>query len=148
MAIAEALKDGDPRIGASLPDFGGSTGGLLSSADTEEKHVITWTGKAGQVFEMPTSGSAVMVAGKNMLTFARKEQCLALGAQLMGDFKIKDYQIFRIKAGSEPVLVHPKDGVFPEKTNEGREIVNKVDHSIGKNAEPPTYKFTDKKAWD
>lgn len=148
MVMAEALKEGDPRIGATLPDFGGSTGGLLSTADIEEKYLITWTGKPGQVFEMPTGGAAVMAEGKNMLTLARKEQCLALSAQLMADFKIKDYQIFRIKPGSDPVLVHPKDGVLSEKANEGREIVNKVDHSIGKNAEPPNYKFTDKKPWD
>ncbi|MDX2272186.1 MAG: photosystem I reaction center subunit II [Cyanobacteriota bacterium] len=146
--MAEALKEGDPRLGASVPLFGGTTGGLLGAADTEEKYVITWTGKAGQVFEMPTSGAAVMVEGKNMLTLARKEQCLALGAQLISSFKIKDYQIFRVKAGGEPVLVHPKDGVFPEKMNAGRETVGKVDRSIGKNPDPATYKFTGKRAWN
>lgn len=146
--MVTALKEGDPRIGGNLPDFGGSTGGLLSTADIEEKYVITWTGKPGQVFEMPTGGAAAMVEGKNMLTLSRKEQCLALGAQLITDFKIKDYQIFRIKAGGDPVLVHPKDGVFPEKVNEGREIVNKVDHAIGQNAEPPSYKFTSNRAWN
>ncbi|MEN9232262.1 MAG: photosystem I reaction center subunit II [Thermostichus sp. DG02_5_bins_236] len=143
-----AVKEGDPRQGATLPLFGGSTGGLLSAAETEEKYVITWTGKAGQVFEMPTGGAAEMVEGKNFLTLARKEQCLALGAQLISDYKIKDYQIFRVPAGGDPVLVHPKDGVFPEKANEGRDTVGKVDHNIGKNKEPISYKFTDKKPWD
>ncbi len=146
--MAEALKEGDPRIGATLPEFGGSTGGLLSTAEREEKYVITWTGKAGTVFEMPTSGGAIMKDGKNMLTLARKEQCLALGATLVSDFKIKDYQIFRIKAGEDPVLVHPKDGVFPEKANEGRETVGKVDRNIGNNVEPATLKFRDAKPWD
>lgn len=94
-----AVMEGDPRQGAKLPLFGGSTGGLLSAAETEEKYVITWTGKPGQVFEMPTGGAAEMVEGKNFLTFARKEQCLALGAQLRSDYKINDYQIFRIPAG-------------------------------------------------
>ncbi|MEN9226350.1 MAG: photosystem I reaction center subunit II [Thermostichus sp. HHBFW_bins_43] len=143
-----AVMEGDPRQGAKLPLFGGSTGGLLSAAETEEKYVITWTGKPGQVFEMPTGGAAEMVEGKNFLTLARKEQCLALGAQLISDYKIKDYQIFRIPAGGEPVLVHPKDGVFPEKANEGRDTVGKVDHNIGKNKEPITYKFTSQKPWD
>ncbi len=144
----QALKEGDPRIDGKLPEFGGSTGGLLSAADREEKYVITWTGKAGQVFEMPTSGAATMVEGKNMLTLARKEQCLALGAQLIGDFKIKDYQIFRIVAGEDPVLVHPKDGVFPEKANEGRDKIGKVDRNIGNNPDPATYKFTGSNPWD
>ncbi len=148
MVQVQELKEGDPRFGASLPEFGGSTGGLLSKAETEEKYVITWTGKAGQVFEMPTSGAATMVEGKNMLTLARKEQCLALGASLISDFKIKDYQIFRIKAGGEPVLVHPKDGVFPEKANEGRETIGKVDRNIGNNPDPASYKFTASNPWD
>ena len=37
------------------PTFGGSTGGWLRSAETEEKYAITWTSKKEQVFEMPTS---------------------------------------------------------------------------------------------
>jgi PsaD len=49
------------------PIFGGSTGGLLTSADVEEKYAITWTSKTQQVFEMPTGGAAVMHAGENML---------------------------------------------------------------------------------
>ncbi|MEN9219988.1 MAG: photosystem I reaction center subunit II, partial [Thermostichales cyanobacterium GMQP_bins_62] len=47
------LKEGDPRLGAATPIFGGSTGGLLRKAEVEEKYLITWTGKEGQVFEMP-----------------------------------------------------------------------------------------------
>jgi photosystem I subunit 2 len=146
--MTEALKEGDPRVGGSTPLFGGSTGGLLSAAEAEEKYVITWTGKAGQVFEMPTSGSAVMVSGKNMLTLARKEQGIALGAQIRSDFKINDYKIYRIKAGEDPVLIHPKDGIYPEKSNEGRDTVNKVDRNIGSNPEPIRVKFTTRKTFD
>lgn len=146
--MVEALKEGDPRIGAVTPDFPGSTGGLLSKAEREEKYVITWTGKAGQVFEMPTGGAATMAAGKNMLTLARKEQCLALGAQLISEFKMKDYQIFRIPAGQDPVLVHPKDGVFPEKANAGRETVGKVDRNIGSNPDPGALKFSGQRTYD
>jgi len=142
------LKEGDPRLGASTPLFGGSTGGLLRKADVEEKYLITWTGKAGQVFEMPTGGAATMVAGTNVLTLARKEQCLALGAQLITNFKIKDYKVYRVLPGEDPVLIHPKDGVFPEKANAGRETVNKVDRTIGANPEPVTVKFTAKKTFD
>ena len=132
---------------ANTPIFGGSTGGLLGAAEREEKYLITWTGKAGQVFEMPTSGAAVMVAGTNALYLPRKETCLALGAQLR-DYKIKDYQIFRVLPGEEPVLVHPKDGVFPEKSNEGRPTVNKVDRNIGSNPEPVTLKFSGTATYD
>ena len=37
------------------PTFGGSTGGWLRAAETEEKYAITWTSKKEQVFEMPIS---------------------------------------------------------------------------------------------
>ncbi|NJQ97096.1 MAG: Photosystem I reaction center subunit II, partial [Hydrococcus sp. CSU_1_8] len=63
------------------PKFGGSTGGLLTKADVEEKYAITWTSTKEQVFEMPTGGAAIMNEGDNLLYLARKEQCLALGAQ-------------------------------------------------------------------
>ncbi|WP_017327440.1 photosystem I reaction center subunit II PsaD [Synechococcus sp. PCC 7336] len=132
---------------AKTPIFGGTTGGLLSAAEREEKYCITWTGKAGQVFEMPTSGAAVMVEGTNCIYLPRKETCLALGAQLR-DYKIKDYKIYRILPGEEPVLVHPKDGVFPEKSNEGREMINKVDRNLGNNPEPVTVKFSDRETYD
>ena len=49
------------------PKFGGSTGGLLSKADREEKYAITWTSSTEQVFEMPTGGAAIMNAGDNLL---------------------------------------------------------------------------------
>ena len=47
------------------PLFGGSTGGLLSKAQIEEKYAITWTSPKEQVFEMPTGGAAVMRQGDN-----------------------------------------------------------------------------------
>ena len=36
------------------PTFGGSTGGWLRAAETEEKYAITWTSKKEQVFEIKT----------------------------------------------------------------------------------------------
>jgi len=77
----------------SSPTFGGSTGGWLRSAETEEKYAITWTSKKEQIFEMPTSGSAIMQKGENLLYLSKKEQCLALGTQLRTLFKIQDYKI-------------------------------------------------------
>ena len=65
------------------PTFGGSTGGWLRAAETEEKYAITWTSKKEQVFEMPTSGAAIMQSGENLLYLAKKEQCLALGTQFV-----------------------------------------------------------------
>jgi photosystem I subunit 2 len=128
------------------PKFGGSTGGLLSKADREEKYAITWTSTTEQVFEMPTGGAAIMNAGENLLYLARKEQCLALGAQLRVKFKpkIEDYKIYRVFPNGEVQYLHPADGVFPEKVNAGREAVGTKSRSIGKNPEPVTLKFSGK----
>jgi len=123
------------------PTFGGSTGGWLRAAEVEEKYAITWTSKKEQIFEMPIGGTAIMRNGENLLYLARKEQCLALGAQLR-TFKINDYKIYRIFPSGEVQYLHPKDGVFPEKVNEGRESVNSRNFSIGKNPNPATIKFT------
>ncbi len=127
-----------------FPEFGGSTGGWLQSAEKEEKYVMTWTNdsKIGNIFEMPTGGSAIMKTGPNLVSFSRKEQCLALGKQLRSLFKINDYRIFRVFANGEIQFIHPKDGVFPEKVNEGRTSIGKRDFSIGKNPNPATQKFT------
>ena len=131
-----------------FPEFGGSTGGWLQAAETEEKYVMTWTNSTikstpeENIFEMPTGGAAIMKQGPNLVYFARKEQCLALGKQLRTDFKINDYRIFRLFPSGEIQFIHPKDGVFPEKVNEGRIAVGKREFSIGKNPNPATIKFT------
>jgi photosystem I subunit 2 len=130
-----------------FPEFGGSTGGWLQAAETEEKYVMTWTNSNSSpveqnIFEMPTGGAAIMKSGPNLVYFARKEQCLALGKQLRTSFKINDYRIFRIFPSGEVQFIHPKDGVFPEKVNEGRVAVGKREFSIGKNPNPATIKFT------
>ncbi|WP_448561274.1 photosystem I reaction center subunit II [Trichothermofontia sp.] len=132
------------------PKFGGSTGGLLSKADVEEKYAITWTSTKEQVFELPTGGAAIMHTGENLLYLARKEQCLALGTQLRTKFKpkIEDYKIYRVFPNGDIQYLHPADGVFPEKVNEGREPIGKVEHSIGKNLEPAKIKFSTKKPYD
>merc|ERR1712085_56415 len=101
----------------------------LRAAETEEKYAITWTSKKEQIFEMPTSGSAIMQKGENLLYLAKKEQCLALGTQLRTSFKVNDYKIYRI---------------FPKRLNAGRLGVGNVMHSIGKNAQPVNVKFTGK----
>ena len=131
-----------------FPEFGGSTGGWLQAAETEEKYVMTWTNDRKKsalednIFEMPTGGAAIMKAGPNLVYFARKEQCLALGKQLRTNFKINDYRIFRLLPSGEIQFLHPKDGVFPEKVNEGRVAVGKREFSIGKNPNPGSIKFT------
>jgi photosystem I subunit II len=136
------------KLQGKTPIFGGSTGGLLSKADVEEKYAITWTGKKEQVFEMPTGGAATMDAGENLLYLARKEQCLALGTQLRTKFKINDYKIYRITPNGDVAFLHPADGVFPEKVNEGRTAVGSVPRNIGSNPEPATLKFGGKKSYD
>lgn len=123
-----------------FPKFEGSTSGWLGAAKSEEKYIIIWTSKDASLFEMPTGGTARMNVGSNVAYFARKEQCLALGAYLRS-FKITDYKIFRIYPPSDITLLHPFDGVFPEKANQGREPVNKRDNPIGKNPNPSLLKF-------
>ena len=131
-----------------FPEFGGSTGGWLQAAETEEKYVMTWTNnrknpaQEDNIFEMPTGGAAIMKDGPKLVYFARKEQCLALGKQLRTKFKISDYRVFRLLPSGEIQFIHPKDGVFPEKVNEGRVAVGKREFSIGKNPNPASVKFT------
>lgn len=134
--MAEELK-------GQAPLFGGSTGGLLSKAETEEKYAITWTSPKEQVFEMPTGGAAVMRQGDNLLYLSRKEQCIALGGQqLRAKFKINNYKIYRVFPNGETEYLHPADGVFPEKVNAGRQFNGKKDRSIGQNPEPAKLKFS------
>jgi photosystem I subunit 2 len=137
-----------------FPEFGGSTGGWLEAAELEEKYVMLWTNDRKKtvtednIFEMPTGGAAIMKDGPNMVYFARKEQCLALGKQLRTGFKINDYRIFRLLPSGELQFIHPKDGVFPEKVNEGRIPVGKRNFSIGKNSNPGSIKFTGKPTYE
>ncbi|MBU6185744.1 MAG: photosystem I reaction center subunit II PsaD [Synechococcales bacterium] len=132
------------------PYFGGSTGGLLTAADIEEKYAITWTSSKEQVFELPTGGAAIMRAGENLLYLARKEQCLALGTQLRTKFKprIEDYKIYRVFPNGDIQFLHPADGVFPEKVNAGRVAVGTKNRNIGANVEPAKIKFSGKAAYD
>lgn len=129
-----------------FPEFEGSTGGWLQAAENEEKYVMTWHNEnltaSNTIFEVPTGGAAIMKKGPNVIYFAKKEQCLALGKQLRTRFKINDYRIFRLFPSNELQFIHPKDGVFPEKLNEGRIAIGKRDFSIGKNPNPASKKFT------
>ena len=40
-----------------FPKHIGSTGGLLNSAETEEKYAIVWKSSKEQPFELPTGGA-------------------------------------------------------------------------------------------
>ena len=140
--MTEALK-------GNLPQSIGSTGGLLNAAETEEKYAITWSSSKAQAFELPTGGAATMNEGDNLMYFARKEQCLALGTQLRG-FKprIEDYKIYRIFPGGETEFLHPKDGVFPENVNEGRPQAGHNPRRIGENPNPASVKFTGRSTYE
>ena len=137
-------------LSGQLPNHIGSTGGLLNAAETEERYAITWTSPKAQAFELPTGGAAEMNGGENIMYFARKEQCLALGTQLRTKFKprIEDYKIYRIFPGGDTEFLHPHDGVFPEKVNEGRSMVGHNPRTIGSNANPSSLKFTGRNAYD
>jgi photosystem I subunit 2 len=137
-------------LNGQLPKYIGSTGGLLNSAETEEKYAIIWTSSKAQAFELLTGGAAEMNEGENIMYFARKEQCLALGTQLRTKFKprIEDYKIYRIYPGGDVEYLHPKDGVFPEKVNEGRAMVGHNPRSIGANPNPAGLKFSGRNTFD
>ena len=139
----------DQGLKGNLPQCIGSTGGLLNSAETEEKYAITWSSSKAQAFELPTGGAAIMNEGENLMYFARKEQCLALGTQLR-TFKprMEDYKIYRVYPGGDTEFLHPKDGVFPEKVNEGRSMVNHNPRRIGQNPNPASVKFSGKSTYD
>jgi photosystem I subunit 2 len=115
------------------PIFEGSTGGWLRAALLEEKYAIIWNSPKENTFEMPTGGAAKMRSGDNLIYFARKEQCLALGAQLR-TFKITNYKVYRVFPSGEVHFLHPKDGFFPEKVNPTRVPVNSVTFNIIKTA--------------
>jgi photosystem I subunit 2 len=96
---------------------------------------------------MPTGGAAKMVKGENLLYIARKEYGIALGAQLR-KFKITDYKVYRILPSGETTMIHPADGVFPEKVNAGRSMVRHVPRRIGQNPNPAQIKFSGKATHD
>lgn len=101
----------------------------------EEFYVITWESKKEQVFEMPTGGAAIMREGENLLKLSRKEQCLALLTQLRQKFRLNG-QFYRVFPNGEVQYLHPKDGVYPEKVNPGREAVGTNMRRIGENVSP------------
>ncbi len=108
------------------------TGGWLRAGGEEERYVMIWSSPTTQLFELPTGGCEFMRQDKNLISFARKEQCLALGKQLRTTFKINDYKIFRVLPDGQVILLHPKDAVFPEKVNTGRVLVGAMEANIGK----------------
>merc|ERR1711953_1078227 len=106
-----------------------------------------WNAKKEQIFEMPSGGGAIMRQGPNLLKMARKEQCLALTTQLRNKFKTNAC-FYRVFPNGEVQYLHPKDGVYPEKVNKGREMVNNPDRRIGQNPNPVSVKFTGKGTFD
>ncbi len=136
------------KLSGQTPIFGGSTGGLLTKAETEEKYAITWTSPKEQPFELPTGGTATMRQGENLLYLARKEYGIFLGGQQLRKLKINDYKIYRIYPNGEIQHLHPADGVFPEKVNQGRGKVGYVDRNIGSNPNPAQLKFSGTKTYE
>ncbi len=108
------------------------TGGWLRSGGEEERYIMIWASPSTQLFELPTGGCEFMRRGKNLMSLARKEQCIAIGKQLRTTFKINDYKIFRLLPDGQIILLHPKDGVFPEKVNSDRLLVGAMEANIGK----------------
>jgi photosystem I subunit II len=61
---------------------------------------------------------------------------------------MEDYKVYRVFPNGETQYLHPADGVFPEKVNEGREFAGKVDRKIGDNPNPSKLKFSGKEPYD
>jgi len=123
--------------------FSSSTGGCLEAAQTEETYLLTWLNETGcRSFELPTGGVFSMKEGRNLISFAKKEQCLALGFQLRELLKILNYQVFRVFPNNEIEYLYPNDGVFSEKVSFGRVSVGCNEGTIGCNMEPVKSKFT------
>lgn len=116
------------------PSYNGF-GSMVLHVQTEEFYVITWDAQKECVFEMPTGGAAIMRKGPNLLKLSRKEQCLALLTQLRSNFKCKGC-FYRVFPNGEVQYLHPKDGVYPEKVNAGRENSNVNMRRIGQNTDP------------
>ncbi len=121
-------------LAASYPFvFDGNVGGLLDASELEESYAIIWVNSSpSSIIELPTGGSAIMSKGQNSMCFAKKEQCLTIAKQLRISFKITNYRIVRTFPNGEAQFLHPKDGVPPEKVNEGRLPIGKQNSSIGK----------------
>ena len=67
--------------------------------------------------------------------------------QLRNKFKTNG-QFYRVFPNGEVQYLHPKDGVFPEKVNEGRPMVGHNPRRIGANPNPANLKFTGKNSFD
>merc|ERR1711972_1240875 len=89
-----------------------NTGGCLEAGQSEESYLVSWISEFGdQIFELPTGGVCNMGKGKNLISFAKKEQCLALVSELRRDCGISNYKIFRLFPNNEIEYLHPSDGV-------------------------------------
>ena len=62
--------------------------------------------------------------------------------------RIEDYKIYRIYPGGDTEFLHPKDGVFSEKVNEGRPMVGHNPRRIGQNVNPANIKFSGRNTFD
>ncbi len=68
------------------------------------------------------------------------------GAVLGAWYEVEvEVQVF---PNGEVQYLHPKDGVYPEKVNPGRQGVGVNFRSIGKNVNPIEVKFTGKQVYD
>mgnify|MGYP003142863886 CR=1 FL=1 len=140
--------DQDGPLLGQVPRFVQSTGGMPPLAFVEERYGITWNSKSEQGFELPTGGAALMHEGANCMYFARKEQCLALSRSLK-KLKpgVKEYKVYRIVEGQEPVLVHSSDNK-PEKLDKSRKQVNTNMRKISENSSPHMHKFNNTNTFD
>merc|ERR1712093_952914 len=133
MTATNIIGNKDKTLLTNIPSplYGGGTGGLLRKAQLEEYYVVFWISSSENLFEMPTGGVALMRRGSNLVKLARKEQCLSLTTQLRSKFNT-DSSFYRVFPNGELQLLHPSDGVYPEKVNSQRTGSNQNMWRIGK----------------
>ena len=114
-----------------FPIFEGSTGGWLRAAKKEARYAIKWSSKKEQIFELPTGGAAIMRGGDNVMYFSPQG---AMPGARHAAADVQDHGLPHLPdlRDGRGQFLHAKDGVFPEKSNEGRISVGKQEFSIGK----------------
>lgn len=66
--------------------------------------------------------------------------CAPCRTQLRNKFKTNG-QFYRVFPNGEVQYLHPKDGVYPEKVNAGRQAVNTNSRRIGANPNPIAVRY-------
>lgn len=133
-------------VTCDLEEYTGNTGGLLRPLVASGRYYeLIWTAEKEMIFEIPTGGAYLMREGTNLLQFAKKEQCYAVGKELRTKFRIISSER-RMSDYEGCFFAKPINA--SEKVEKDRVGVGNVSRSIGKNLQPVNVKFTDYNVFD